>query len=58
MNLNKEQKMIITEVRKIVRGEIEPFAAELDQNGGFPEYTVKCYINIPKIRSKIPIWSA
>ncbi|WP_353740177.1 hypothetical protein [Desulfotignum balticum] len=50
--------MIITEVRKIVRGEIEPFAAELDQNGGFPEYTVKCYINIPKIRSKIPIWSA
>ena len=41
LELNKEQKMIIDEVRKIVQGEIAPLAAELDQKGGFPDHSHK-----------------
>jgi alkylation response protein AidB-like acyl-CoA dehydrogenase len=54
MKLNKEQKMIIKEVRKIVRGEIEPFAAELDQNGGFPEYTHKAFAENDLLNPLLP----
>lgn len=41
LELNKEQKMILGEVRKIVQGEIAPRAAELDEQGGFPHHTHK-----------------
>ena len=41
LELNKEQKMILGEVRKIVQGEIAPRAKELDEQGGFPHHTLK-----------------
>jgi alkylation response protein AidB-like acyl-CoA dehydrogenase len=41
MKLDKEQKMILDEVRRLVRNEIAPRAMELDEQGGFPHHTLK-----------------
>jgi len=55
MELNKEQKMIIQEVRKIVRGEIAPFASELDLNGGFPDYAHKAFAKNDLLNPLLPV---
>jgi len=52
--LNKEQKMIIDEVRKIVRGEIAPLAAELDKNGGFPDHAHKAFAENDLLNPLLP----
>jgi alkylation response protein AidB-like acyl-CoA dehydrogenase len=52
--LNKEQKMMIDEVRKIVRGEIAPLAAELDQNGGFPDHAHRVFAKNDLLNPLLP----
>ena len=52
--LNKEQKMIIDEVRKIVQGEIAPLAAELDNNGGFPDHAHKAFAQNDLLNPLLP----
>jgi alkylation response protein AidB-like acyl-CoA dehydrogenase len=52
--LNKEQKMIIDEVRKIVRGEIAPLAAELDNKGGFPDHARKVFAENDLLNPLLP----
>jgi alkylation response protein AidB-like acyl-CoA dehydrogenase len=52
--LNKEQKMIIDEVRKIVRGEIAPLAAELDKKGGFPDHAHKAFAENDLLNPLLP----
>ena len=52
--LNKEQKMIIDEVRKIVRGEIAPLAAELDHNGEFPHHAHKAFAQNDLLNPLLP----
>jgi alkylation response protein AidB-like acyl-CoA dehydrogenase len=52
--LNKEQKMMIDEVRKIVRGEIAPLAAELDDNGGFPDHALKAFAQNDLLNPLLP----
>jgi alkylation response protein AidB-like acyl-CoA dehydrogenase len=54
LELNKEQKMIIDEVRKIVRGEIAPRAAELDHNGGFPDHAHKTFAQNDLLNPLLP----
>ena len=41
IELNDEQKMILDTVRRMVREEIAPRAAELDESGGFPHKTLE-----------------
>ena len=45
-DLSKEEKMIIDEVRRIVRREIAPLAAELDERGGFIRFLRKTICSI------------
>lgn len=52
--LNKEQKMMINEVRKIVRGEIAPLAAELDKNGGFPDHAHRAFAQNDLLNPLLP----
>ena len=52
--LNKEQKMIIDEVRKIVRGEIAPLAAELDKTAGFPDHAHKIFVQNDLLNPLLP----
>jgi len=52
--LNKEQKMIIDEVRKIVRGEIAPLAAELDKTAGFPDHAHKIFAQNDLLNPLLP----
>ena len=52
--LNKEQKMIVDEVRKIVAGEIAPLAAELDKNGGFPDHAHKAFAENDLLNPLLP----
>jgi len=54
LELNKEQKMIIDEVRKIVQGEIAPLAAELDQKGGFPDHSHKAFAENDLLNPLLP----
>jgi len=54
LELNKEQKMIIDEVRKIVQGEIAPLAAELDNNGGFPDHAHKAFAQNDLLNPLLP----
>ena len=53
-DLNKEEKMMIDEVRKIVRGEIAPLAAELDNTGGFPEHAHKTFAQNDLLNPLLP----
>jgi alkylation response protein AidB-like acyl-CoA dehydrogenase len=52
--LDKEQKMIIDEVRKIVAGEIAPLAAELDQKGGLPDHAHKAFAENDLLNPLLP----
>ncbi|MGD9044926.1 MAG: acyl-CoA dehydrogenase family protein [Desulfobacterales bacterium] len=52
--LNKEQKMIVDEVRKLVAGEIAPFAAELDEKGGFPDHAHKAFAQNDLLNPLLP----
>jgi alkylation response protein AidB-like acyl-CoA dehydrogenase len=53
-DLNKEEKMMIDEVRKIVQGEIAPLAAELDNTGGFPEHAHKTFAQNDLLNPLLP----
>ena len=55
LDLNKEEKMIIDEVRRIVRGEIAPRAAELDEHGGFPDHTHKVFAENDLLNPLLPV---
>jgi alkylation response protein AidB-like acyl-CoA dehydrogenase len=52
--LNREQKMMIDEVRKIVHGEIAPQAAELDHNGAFPEHAHRIFAQNDLLNPLLP----
>jgi alkylation response protein AidB-like acyl-CoA dehydrogenase len=54
-DLNKEEKMIIDEVRRIVRIEIAPIAAELDERGGFPDHTHKIFAGNDLLNPLLPV---
>ena len=54
-DLNKEEKMIIDEVRLIVRKEIAPLAAELDESGGFPDHTHKVFAENDLLNPLLPV---
>ncbi len=47
--------MIIDEVRRIVRGEIAPLAAELDERGGFPDHTHKVFAENDLLNPLLPV---
>ncbi len=55
LDLNREEKMIIDEVRRIVRGEIAPLAAELDERGGFPDHTHKVFAENDLLNPLLPV---
>ena len=52
--LDKEQKMMIDEVRKIVRGEIAPLAAELDNKGGVPQHAHNAFVQNDLLNPLLP----
>jgi alkylation response protein AidB-like acyl-CoA dehydrogenase len=52
--LDKEQKMILAEVRKLVQGEIAPQAAELDNAGGFPHHAHKAFAQNDLLNPLLP----
>ena len=54
-NLNKEEKMIMDEVRHIVGREIAPLAAELDERGGFPDHTHKIFAENDILNPLLPV---
>lgn len=45
---------MINEVRKIVRGEIAPLAAELDKNGGFPDHAHRAFAQNDLLNPLLP----
>lgn len=45
---------MIDEVRKIVRGEIAPLAAELDDTGGFPDHALKAFAQNDLLNPLLP----
>jgi alkylation response protein AidB-like acyl-CoA dehydrogenase len=55
LDLNKEQQMIINEVQKIARAEIAPRAAELDEQGGFPDHSHKVFAQNDLLNPLLPI---
>ena len=55
LDLDKEEKMIVDEVRRIVRGEIAPLAAELDERGGFPDHTHKIFAENDLLNPLLPV---
>jgi alkylation response protein AidB-like acyl-CoA dehydrogenase len=54
LRLNEEEQMIMATVRKIVEKEIAPRAAELDENGKFPEHARRVFAHNGLLNPLLP----